>query len=406
MMSKRIMASCLALAMVFGMSLNSFAALRNTTGSTTIISGGVASTVSAGSGQSVYTNAAGQVIHERTVRRVNIADFNRLLQVCNEDYEKGLVKRVQNSAGAIEGTAEPVGADVTDPEVYGGDLNAIPKALPDRQYTGRTVDVKHAVYGPVNELTGKATIERLETTQLKLQSMHDYVSKGNKIRFVNGVRLSDTEFVIRVDCDIQDSDAKAPQSFRGDYYVSVLPYREREAGVDAEGKLRTEAVNVPDEFGDLYNNKMFGPAWFFCMLFDETQPLGKRDIIGYLVAQRITRWPDWDDLRFYYGETPLRKLNENGVVVNKPNPTQIARESATVYAVKHTQHDGATWFDKGTEMKDPHSGEKIVQPNGQKQVLRNTFVDVSMKYPRISYAYPTASSSTWLATVQAANPNW
>lgn len=405
MMSKRIMASCLALTMVLGMSLNSFAAFRNTSGSTTIISGGNPVT-SGGAGQSVYTNAAGQVIHERTVKRVTISDFNRLLQVCNEDYEKGLVKKVQNSNGAIEGTAEPVGPDVTDPEVYGGDLNAIPKALADRQYTGRTVDVKHAVYGPVNELTGKASIERLETTPLKLQSMHDYVSKGNKIRFVNGVRLSDTEFVIRVDCDIQDSDAKAPQSFRGDYYVSVLPYREREAGLDAEGKMRTEAVNVPDEFGDLYNNKMFGPAWFFCMLFDETQPLGKRDIIGYLVAQRITRWPDWNDLRFYYGETPLRKVVD-GVVVNKANPTQIARESATVYAIKHTQHlDGETWFDKGTEMKDPHTGEKIVQPNGQKQVLRNTFVDVSMKYPRISYVYPTPSSNTWLATVQAANANW
>ena len=85
-MSKRIMASCLALTMVFGMSLNSFAALRNTTGSTTIISGGVASTVNAGSGQSVYTNAAGQVIHERSVRRVSIADFNRLLDVCNERF--------------------------------------------------------------------------------------------------------------------------------------------------------------------------------------------------------------------------------------------------------------------------------------------------------------------------------
>ena len=231
--------------------------------------------------------------------------------------------------------------------------------------------------------------------------MHDYVSQGKKIRFVNGIRLSDTEFVIRVDCDIQDTDPKASQTFRGDYYVSVLPYREREAGVDAEGKMRTEAVNVPDEFGDLYNNNMFGPAWFFCMLFDETQPSGKRDIIGYLVAQRITRWPDWNDLRFYYGETPLRKLRD-GVVVDVPNPTQIARESATVYAVKGKNEH---WTDKGTEMKDPATGEKVFR-NGRKQVLRNTFVDISTKYPRIAYTYAHGSSNTWLATVQAANPNW
>ncbi len=402
MMSKRIMASCLALTMVFGMSLNSFAALRNTTSSTTVISGGVASTVKAGSGQSVYTNAAGQVIHERSVRRVSIADFNRLLDVCNENYnEGGVVKKVQGANGSIEGTAEPVGSDATNPEAYDAHTNALPKALSERQYTGRTVDVKHLVYGPINELTGKPTVEKMDTEQLKLQSMHDYVSQGKKIRFVNGVRLSDTEFVIRVDCDIQDTDAKAPQTFRGDYYVSVLPYREREAGVDAQGKVRTEAVNVPDEFGDMYNNKKFGPAWFFCMLFDETQPSGKRDIIGYLVAQRITRWPDWNDLRFYYGETPLRKLRD-GVVVDVPNPTQIARESATVYAVKGKDDH---WSDKGTAMKDPSTGENVLRA-GQKQVINNTFVDVGLKYPRISYTYPTASSNNWLAAVQASNSNW
>ena len=137
------------------------------------------------------------------------------------------------------------------------------------------------------------------------------------------------------------------------------------------------------------------------MLFDETQPSGKRDIIGYLVAQRITRWPDWNDLRFYYGETPLRKLRD-GVVVDVPNPTQIARESATVYAVKGKNEH---WTDKGTEMKDPATGEKVFR-NGRKQVLRNTFVDISTKYPRIAYTYAHGSSNTWLATIQASNPNW
>ena len=421
MMSKRIMASCLALTMVLGMSVNSFAALRNTTGATTIISGGVASTIPGTAYQSVYTNAAGQVIHERSVRRVNIRDFNRLLAVCNEQYEepyehvhsgnqigKSTIKfnqKVKKADGTEETVtilnAEPIGSDVTDPETLDTNTNALQKLKDERKYTGRTVDVKHIVYGPVNELTGKPTVEKVETTQLKLTSMHDYVSQGKKIRFVNGLRLSDTEFVIRVDCDIQDSDAKASQSFRGDYFVSVLPYREREAGLDSEGKMRVEAVNVPGEFGDLYNNNMFGPAWFFCMLFDETQPEGKQDIIGYLVAQRITRWPDWNDLRFYYGETPLRKVRD-GVVVNVPNPTQIARESATLYKVKgKSEH----WRDKATEMKDPSTGEKILV-NGRKQVIRNTFVDVSLKYPRVAYTYATPSLTNWLAATQAQHPEW
>ena len=390
MMRKRIMASLLALTMVLGMSLNSFAALRSTTARET-----------------VYTLADGTVIHERTTRRVSISDFLRLRDVCNEKYGSSLVKRVKNANGGIEGTAEPVGSDVTDPEDYDVYTNAVQKKFEDRKYTGRTVDQKHLVFGPVNEKTGKPTIEKVETTQLKLQSMHDYVSQGKKIRFVNGIRLSETEFVIRVDCDVQDTDPKAPQSFRGDYYVSVLPYREKETGRDLNGRLMTEAVNVPDEFGDIYNNKKFGPAWFFCMLFDETQPVGKQDIIGYLVAQRITRWPDWNDNRFYYGETPLVK-KVDGVLVNKPNPTQIARESATVYKIEGKE---AGWSDKGTEMKDPATGEKVIV-NGRKVVDYSTFVDISMKYPRISYTYPTSNiankdaGTDWLDKVVAENKLW
>ena len=413
MMRKRMMASLLALTMVLGMSLNSFAALRNTTGAPcNDHRGGI---------ETKYTLADGTVVHERNTRHVSISDFLRLRDVCNEKYSSSLVKRVKNAEGGVTGTAEPVGSDVTEPEEYDSHTNAVQKKLEDRKYTGRTLDQKHVVYGPVNEKTGKPTIERIDTQQIKTQSMHDYVSQGKKIRFVNGIRLSDTEFVIRVDCSIQDTDEKAPQSFRGDYFVSVIPYREKETGRDANGKLMTEAINVPDEFGDMYNNKKFGPAWFFCMLFDETQPVGKQDIVGYLVAQRITRWPDWSDLRYYYpGVNNLLKYekvdgSDKTVAVYKANPTQIARESATTYEIE-TKDD--QWFDKGTEMKDPATGEKkFNRVNGQKVVKSTTFVDVSMKYPRLSYAYPTASVvvtdkdtketlSDWLDKVVAENPRW
>ena len=416
MMSKRIMASCLALSMVLGMSLNSFAALRNNSGSTTIIVNGVGSNVPAGPGQSTYTLPDGTIIHERSTRHVSIADFVRLRDVCNEKYGASLVKKVSNN-GVLEGTAEPVGSDVTDPETYDEVGNALQKPLTNRTYVGRTVDQR--VYGPDRQT--------VNNVQLKLQSMHDYVSQGNKIRFVNGVRLSDTEFVIRVDCDIQDTDPKAPQSFRGDYYVSVLPYKERVTGTHYENNVLvedTEPVEVPDEFGDKYNNKMFGPAWFFCMLFDETQPVGKQDIIGYLVARRITRWPDWNDTRFYYpGANNLRKVID-GVEVFKANPTQIARESATVYDMpKDRIYDEKTgrylgskttwaqegWSDKGTEMKDPRVGDKEVQPNGQKKVVRSAFYDVAVNHPNISYAYPAASiadkeaKTDWLDSILAKN---
>ena len=399
MMRKRIMASCLALIMVLGMSLNSFAALRDTSSTS----------------------------HNRSTRRVSISDFLRLRDVCNERYGSSLVKREKNAKGGLEGTAEPVGSDVTDPEDYDVFGNARPKKFEDRKWTGRTVDQKTCIYGGISSVTGKPIVERIETAQLKLQSMHDYVSQGQKIRFVNGIRLSDTEFVIRVDSDIQDKDPKAPQSFRGDYYVSVLPYKEKVTGThkDDNGNIveDTEAIEVPDEFGDKWNNKVFGPAWFFCMLFDETQPVGKQEIIGYLVARRITRWPDWNDSRFYYGEVPLRKVVD-GVEVLKPNPTQIARESATVYKVYHK--DGNRWSDKGTEMKTTgkevnfndgvaiekreETGEKVLV-NGRKVVDHSTFFDVSLKYPQAT-AYPTGSvvdkeaGTDWLDYVISNNRNF
>ena len=414
MMRKRIVASILALVMVLGMSLNSFAAFRNPD-------------------QTLVTN--GEKIYVKTTRKVSIADFVRLRKICNEEYDSSLTQRVKNAEGGLTGTAEPVGSDVTDPEEYDKYGNAKQKKFEDRKWTGRTVDVKTCIYGGISSVTGKPIVERIDTTQQKLYSMHDYVGQSEKwkVRFVNGIRLSDTEFVIRVDNEIQDQDGKgnSPQTFRGDYYVSVLPYKERVTGThvetDAFGKEitveDTEAIEVPDEFGDVYNNENMGHAWFFCMLFDETQPVGKQQIIGYLVARRITRWPDWNDQRFYYpGVNNLEKYKD-GVRVFVKNPTQLARESEIVY--KNYHKDANLWNDKGTQMKTTgaevnfkqdvpaekreETGEKLLLPNQevgtQKVVALNTFFDLALKYPQ-AQAYPTPSYAEKDSTTKRTVKDW
>ena len=322
MMRKKVMALALALVMVLGMSLNSFAAIK---------------------GQA----QPGDNFTKR-VSRVTLKDFIRLWDVANEKYgnNTGLIRKVVDSNGVVtDGTAEPVGPD-------------------DNQYSGKTIDIwtKKTAEKYASDAAADKNAPQWEITGTqKLNSIHDLVGMSKTIKFVNGKRLSDTEWVIRVDASADGNDNTA-QTFRGDYYVSVLPYKWRETGSDVireklvdfygveHANVRvadTEPVEVPGEFEPVHNNKEFGPAWFFCMLFDEN-PLAQQvitdknsgeritlsafnDVIGYLVARRITRWPDWDDLK-YWEQATVKKNPKFGVNGDArewvPTPTQQARDAA------------------------------------------------------------------------------
>jgi hypothetical protein len=291
MVSKRIMASCLALVMVLGMSLNSFAA-------------------------EVTPNT-------KTVSRVSISDFQRLLNVCNEKY--GQFTKKTKYADEVNETLK---------EINGKQVGVVEPVGPDETpHTGKTVTID-----------GKS---------VKLTSIHDFAGKVN---FVNGKRLSNTEFVIRV-----EADDTAAQTFRGDYYVSVIPYEEKTV-TRADGTQSKEAVNVPDEKSAVNGNSKFGPAWFYCMLFNEAQPEGKQDIVGYLVAQRITRWPDKegvDKTRFYF-QDDFKMGWKDGVQTLVPTPTKQAKDAfaaktGNVFAfpdvfkkygvVSYDAESKTTWYD-------------------------------------------------------------
>ena len=375
MMRRKVMAFALALVMVLGMSLNSFAATKGPS--------------QPGSNFTKY------------VSRVTLKDFIRLWDVANEKYgnNTGLIRKVVDSNGMVtDGTAEPVGPD-------------------DNQYSGKTIDIwtkktaeKYASDVAAADGDAKKLVPQWEITGTqKLNSIHDFVGMNKTIKFVNGKRLSDTEWVIRVDGSTDGNDSTA-QTFRGDYYVSVLPYKWRETGKDIirqsvidfygveHTNVRvpdTEPVEVPGEFQPTNNNKAFGPAWFFCMLFDEN-PLAQQvvtdkntgeritlsaynDVIGYLVARRITRWPDWDDLKYWEQASVKRnpKFGVNGDAREwVPTPTQQARDAALNH--KKDSNPDKTY---GVYVSDPDAFKEVGQVN--------TYGAAA------SLSYDNASSYTW-----------
>ena len=325
MVTKRVMASCLAIAMVLGMSLTSFA-------------------------------ADVQPAESRNVVRVNLSDFQRLLNVCNEKY------------GPFEKTTK-------DKDLKGEYIKLSESLKVDAN--GNSVGVVEPV-GPDPEGKGKEPNT----------SIHDFASAGTKICFENGKRLSATEFVIRVKA--QD-ESKKTQTFAGDYYVHVIPYETKTKYNEAGVPIGEEAINVPQETSEKYGNRTFGPAWFYCKLFDDkyiTRPViepttgeQKKDekgqpvfntfhnTVGYLVAQRITRWPDKDNTAFYYEDI----ITKNGERV--ASPTLQARNAL----------------------------EKNV-PEGSNKRDVALFPNVALKYGIRNYDNP--SKDDWYENLSSTYPEW
>lgn len=182
------------------------------------------------------------------------------------------------------------------------DLNRLVKVLNRQNVDGKDL-------GPVKNYTGNNGVY------------------GMKI--VNAKQLASNEWVIR----IYD---QGTQMITGDYLVTARPYETDALGLP---------YDVPQE--NEHYNAQYGPAWFFCGLFgDGSGTIRQRkddgsyevksdnhQIIGYAIAQRITRWPAWDDL--HYGELPNAHGNEYG----QPEFTMLNKD----YVATWTDKNGTTW---------------------------------------------------------------
>lgn len=146
---------------------------------------------------------------------------------------------------------------------------------------------------------GLADIERLvqvaneETVDGKKLGKVETIPSGSNVRIVNGKRLSATEWVVRF-ASLENPEVD------GDYYVFVRPWQ----ADPYTGKNNEPSLAV--------DTKFYGPDWGYCGVFDwETEiengvPVRNKNLVCFLIAQRIKRWPLVDDLTFTVGSDVKR----------------------------------------------------------------------------------------------------
>lgn len=70
-----------------------------------------------------------------------------------------------------------------------------------------------------------------------------------------------------------------------DYVLTVIPY----SWDTVAGKV----VSLP--FANMEEGRaMYGPSWYYFGLFDDVT----HNICGFAIAERLRRWPAWDDMTF------------------------------------------------------------------------------------------------------------
>lgn len=111
------------------------------------------------------------------------------------------------------------------------------------------------------------------------------VNRDKQARIVNAQEYkgSNNTWVVRLDFgDKQDR-------CEGDFIISFWPY--------ACDKATKKVISLP--FKDLKDGTtLFGPCWYYFGIFDENT----HNLCGFAIAERIKRWPLWDDLT-YFGRT-------------------------------------------------------------------------------------------------------
>jgi hypothetical protein len=177
-----------------------------------------------------------------------------------------------------------------------------------------------------------AVLNEKDVDGKKLGPVENYTGNNGvkNMKIVNAKQLTSNEWVIRVYDE-------GTQMINGDYLVTARPYETDELGLPCNVPENTERYAAE-----------YGPAWFFCGLFgdgsgtvrvrrdDGTYENPKSDnhqIIGFAIAQRITRWPAWEDLT--YGELP--NAHSDG------NPANQFKRRNPEFKATWTDKDGTVW---------------------------------------------------------------
>ena len=123
------------------------------------------------------------------------------------------------------------------------------------------------------------SISYKDLTRLEEVANGMYIDRSYKI--VNAIKYNGNSniWIVRL------SFLKDGESVLEDYVINLYPYI-----IDNETNVVTSLPFRSVEDG----NKIFGPAWFYFGLLDNIA----HNICGFGIAERINRWPKWEDLSF------------------------------------------------------------------------------------------------------------
>lgn len=105
--------------------------------------------------------------------------------------------------------------------------------------------------------------------------------RGKSCKIVNAKQLGSTEWVVRLSFGDEGDQCAA------DFLISVLPYAYNE-----QIRKVTSLPFNPDDIST--GTAIYGPCWYYFGVFDDVN----HNICGFALAERIKRWPDWNDLTF------------------------------------------------------------------------------------------------------------
>ena len=123
-------------------------------------------------------------------------------------------------------------------------------------------------------------------------------ANGKQASIVNATRYngSNTTWIVRL-CYGNTYENAA------DYVLTVIPY----SWDTVQGKV----VSLP--FANIEEGKtMYGPSWYYFGLFDDVS----HNICGFAIAERLRRWPAWDDMTF--SGITKRNIGYSGTYSEKP----------------------------------------------------------------------------------------
>lgn len=139
-----------------------------------------------------------------------------------------------------------------------------------------------ATYTKIGDSKTPVTIELKDFD--RLLEVAKEVQNCNVI-MTNAQKINDNTWAVRLQYD-RSADVTA------DYIVSTIPYT-------WNNDLR-KVTSLP--FKDIKEGtETYGPNWYYFGVFDAVD----HEICGFGLAQRVKRWPSWDDLSFgtgYYSE--------------------------------------------------------------------------------------------------------